>query len=90
MAKQTLSSSHVVWGDGGIVQLSETKVQETKDGVGKEEGVFSDRVAAGGDSEGVERRGELCQGIHLLQSSKIGALKRERLKKQRGRCCHNM
>lgn len=83
MAKQTLSSSHVVWGDGGIVQLSETKVQETKYGVGKEEGVFSDRVATGGDGEGVEGRGELCQSIHLLQSSKIGALKRERLKKQR-------
>ena len=90
MAKQTLSSSHVVLGDGGIVQLSETEVQETKYGVGKEEGVVSDRVAAGGDSEGVERRGELCQGIHLLQSSKIGALKRERLKKQTDRCYHNM
>ena len=53
-------------------------------------GVVSDWVAAGGDGEGVERRGELCQGIHLLQSSKIGALKRERLKKQTDRCYHNM
>ena len=77
MAKQSLCSSHVVLGDGGGVQLSETEVPETKDGVGEEEGVVSDRVAAGGDGEGVEGGGELCQGIHLLQSSKIGALKRE-------------
>ena len=77
MAKQSLCSSHVVLGDGGGVQLSETEVSETKDGVGEEEGVVSDRVAAGGDGEGEEGRGELCQGIHLLQSSKIGALKRE-------------
>ena len=54
MAKQSLCSSHVVLGDGGGVQLSETEVSETKDGVGEEEGVVSDRVAAGGDSEGVE------------------------------------
>jgi len=77
VAKQSLSSSHVVLGDGGGVQLSETEVPETKDGVGEEEGVVSDRVAAGGDGEGVEGGGELCQGIHLLQSSKIGTLKRE-------------
>lgn len=77
MAKQSLCSSHVVLGDGDGVQLSETEVPETKDGVGEEEGVVSDRVAAGGDGEGVEGGGELCQGIHLLQSSKIGTLKRE-------------
>ena len=77
MAKQSLCSSHIVLGDGGGVQLSETEVPETKDGVGEEEGVVSDRVAAGRDGEGVEGGGELCQGIHLLQSSKIGTLKRE-------------
>ena len=54
MAKQSLCSSHVVLGGGDGVQLSETEVPETKDGVGEEEGVVSDRVAAGGDSEGVE------------------------------------
>ena len=50
---------------------------ETEDSVWKEQRVISDRVTPGGDGEGVEGVQELSQGIHLLQPSKVGALKGE-------------